>query len=74
MKNEDLIERISQMSYDDLLKKVQSIREAKVDAKAASEGRKTRKARPKKAVIDKLVDKMSDEEKAKLIAMLEREE
>ncbi len=73
MKNEDLIERISQMPYEDLLKKVQRIREARVDAKAASEGRKTRKARPKKSTMDKLVDKMSEEERAKLIAMLEGE-
>lgn len=62
------------MPYEDLLKKVLAIREARVDAKAASEGRKARKARPKKSTMDKLVDKMSEEERAKLIAMLEKEE
>ncbi len=62
------------MSYEDLLKKVLSIREARVDAKAASEGKKTRLSRPKKSTMDKLVDKMSEEERAKLIALLEKEE
>ena len=47
------------MPYEDLLKKVRNIREARVDAKAASENKATRKARPKKAAVDKLVDKMS---------------
>ena len=74
MKNEDLVERISKMPYEDLLKKIENIREARVDAKAASEGKLTRKARPKKAVVDKLLDKMTAEEKAKLLALLEKEE
>ena len=58
------------MPYEDILKKVQNIREARVDARAASEGKKTRKARPKKAAVDKLVDGMTAEERAKLIALL----
>ena len=74
MKNEDLIERISEMPYEDLLKKIRGIREARVDALAASASKPTRKARPKKAAVDKLVDKMSEEEKAKLIALLSEEE
>jgi len=61
------------MPYEDLLKKVQRIREARVDAKAASENKATRKARPKKAAVDKLVDKMTEDERAKLIALLEGE-
>lgn len=59
------------MSYKDLLQKVRNIREARVDAKAASENKATRKARPKKAAVDKIVDKMTEDEKAKLIALLE---
>ena len=70
MENETLLPRISQMPYEDLLKKVRNIREARVDAKAASQNKAVRKARPKKAAVDKLVDKMSEEEKAKLIALL----
>lgn len=74
MKNEQLLPRISEMSYEDLLKKVQNIREARVDAKAASQGKATRKAKPKKAAIDKIFDKMTEEEKIKFIALLEKEE
>ena len=61
------------MPYEDLLKKVRNIREARVDAKAASENKTTRKAKPKKAAVDKIIDKMSEEERAKLIALLEGE-
>ena len=59
------------MPYEDLLKKVQRIREARVDAKAASENKATRKTKPKKAAVDKLVDKMTEDERTKLIALLE---
>ncbi len=62
------------MPYEDLIKKIERVREARVDAKAASENRRTRKARPKKTEVDKLLNKMSDEEKAKLIALLEMDQ
>ncbi len=71
MRNEDLVERISEMPYEDLLKKVGDIREARVDARAASANKATKKTKPKKAAVDKLVDKMTADEKAKLIALLE---
>lgn len=59
------------MPYEDLLKKVRNIREARVDARAAAANKPTRKNKPKKAAVDKIVDKMTAEEKAKLIALLE---
>lgn len=70
MKNEQLLLKISEMPYEDLIKKVKNIREARVDARAASQDKVARKAKPKKATVDKLVDKMTEEEKAKLIALL----
>lgn len=74
MKNENLLPRILEMPYEDLLKKVRNIREARVDARAASQNKVTRKSRPKKAAVNKIVDKMSEEEKAKLLALLEGQE
>ncbi len=71
MKNEQLLERISEMPYEDLLKKVRDIREARVDARAAAKNKPTKKTKPKKAAVDKIVDKMTADEKAKLIALLE---
>ena len=59
------------MPYEDLLKKVKGIRDARVDALAASKNKPTRQARPKKPEVDKLVDKMTPEERVKLIALLE---
>ena len=59
------------MPYEDLLKKVDNIRKARVDARAASQNKATKKAKPKKAAVDKLVDKMTEDERAKLIALLE---
>ena len=73
MKNEDLIERISEMPYEDLIKKIKGIREARVDVRAASTEKKIKLTKPKKASVDKLVDKMNEDEKAKLIALLEGE-
>lgn len=74
MKNEQLLPRILEMPYEDLLKKIQSIRDARVDARAASEGKKTKRAKPKKAAVDKIVDKMTEDERAKLITLLEGED
>ena len=59
------------MSYEDLMKRVKNIRDARVDARAAADNKTVRKARPKKKEVDKIVDKMSEEERAKLIALLE---
>lgn len=73
MKNEDLLTRISEMPYEDLIKKVERIRDARVDARAASENKKTRQNRPKKPAVNKLIDTMTDDEKAKLIALLENQ-
>ena len=61
------------MPYEDLLKKVKRIRDARTDARAAAENKPVRQARPKKPAVNKLVDKMTDEEKMKLIALLENE-
>lgn len=71
MKNEQLLLRITDMPYEDLLKKVQTIRDARIDARAAGKDKATKKTKPKKNKMDKLVDNMTDEEKAKLIALLE---
>ena len=71
MKNEQLLPRVLEMPYEDLLNKVRNIREARVDAVKASQNKAVKKARPKKPIVDKLVDKMSADEKAKLIALLE---
>jgi len=59
------------MPYEDLLKKVKGIREARVDARNAAKNKPAKKAKAKKPAVSKLVDKMSDDEKAKLIALLE---
>jgi len=70
MKNEQLLTLISKMPYEDLIKKVQSIREVRVDARAAAEDKPARKAKPKKDKMEKLFDKMSPGEKAKLLEAL----
>ena len=74
MKNENLLPRLTKMPYEDLVKKVERIRDARVDARAASENKKTRQNRPKKPAVNKLIDTMTDKEKAALIAILERGE
>lgn len=70
MKNEQLLSRITEMPYEDLIKKIKGIRDARVDARAAAENKTVRKNKPKKAAVDKLIDKMSDEERTKLILLL----
>ena len=59
------------MGYEDLVKKVRKIRSARVDAIAASQNKPTRQARPKKDPKEKLIDSMTDDQKAELIKMLE---
>ncbi len=58
------------MSYEQLLEKIQRIREARVDARAAAKNKPVRKSREKKHDLEKIFDKMSEEDKIKLIASL----
>ena len=76
MDNKNLVQRITDMSYEQLLKRIEKIRDARVDAVAASEEKPVRKARPKKTDKDKvkkLADQMSPEERERLIALLEKQ-
>ena len=70
MKNEQLLTLISKMPYEDLIKKVQNIRDVRVDARAAAENKPARKAKPKKDKLEKIFDKMSPEERTKLLEAL----
>ena len=73
MKNEQLIQKITDMSYNDLMAKVRGIRNARVtavedhkqSAKLKQPKRQTKRARVNN--VDKLVDQMSPEEKLKLL-------
>lgn len=74
MKVETLVERIVDMKYEDLLKRIQNIREVRIDATSAAAMKPARKTRNKKSDVDKLLDKMSPEERKKLLEMLGNED
>lgn len=59
------------MSYEDLMKKINRVRNARVDARAAAANKPTRQSRPKADKTKKLVKDLSPEEKAQIIALLE---
>ena len=70
MRNNDILPRISEMSYEDLLKKVERIRAARVDARSAAASKPVRKSREKKSSLEKLFSKMSPDEKKKFMEAL----
>lgn len=75
MDNNQLVKRLSDMSYNDLMMKIRGIRKARVDVNTIRQQEKEKKeAKPKRAqkkAVDKLLDGMSAEERLALLKILE---
>lgn len=76
MKLENLIAetRITSMSYSKLLERIASIREARVNyTPTPTKKKQAKSSRRRKSDVEKLFDKLSDEERKELIKELEEQ-
>lgn len=77
MRLENLIAeiRITSMGYSELLEKISSIREARVNyVPRVTKKKQIKSKRRRKSDVEKLFDKMSEEERAELIKELGEQE